>query len=376
MKEVGYELCDSDDAETSYILAFSADSKWVTITSEEYEHNNKLAQNDAGRIAGMMNTFCINTSVIDSDCAIMDLYDENGSKADSLIMGRADDYFGDNIPEPSKRIWSQFLTEGNTFEQLSEVQSRNYVFVENGVIRLADLIGIDRRDILFSANEAQEDEQTVFLYFKKATAKSEIRISYNAAFHQVFGKALEPLGYKRLKGKYPYYVKCINGEILHIIALASKKWSETTDSISVVGGVATIYRKKIKFPNNPRDEFPDLGIFYENHRSADFDKEYRWNLYNGYILVNSSSKTILEHMEWLLSQEKKWMLPEIESAVDISSTIKYLIHYQNGNLGIYLPGHRLFKFGIINESILFFLHENIPELEYEYTNYYNRIKRY
>lgn len=36
----------------------------------------------------------------------------------------------------------------------------------------------------------------------------------------------------------------------------------------------------------------------------------------------------------------------------------------------------MFKFGIRNESILFFLYENIPELEYEYTNYYNRIKNF
>ena len=109
MAEEGYETCESDEGEISYILKFADNCKWVTITSEAYEQGNVNAKKDTGRIAKMLKTTCINTEVIDSDCAIIDLYDKNGKKADTLIMGRADDYFDDDIPQPSEKIWKPFM---------------------------------------------------------------------------------------------------------------------------------------------------------------------------------------------------------------------------------------------------------------------------
>ena len=87
MEANGYVPCSSDESEISYILRFADNTKWVTITSEAYEQGNQFSQTDTGRIAEMLNTTCINTIVVDSDFAILDLYDESGQKADSLIIG-------------------------------------------------------------------------------------------------------------------------------------------------------------------------------------------------------------------------------------------------------------------------------------------------
>lgn len=41
----------------------------------------------------------------------------------------------------------------------------------------------------------------------------------NSAFNKVFGEGLEPFGFKRLKkvkNKFPYFVRVINNGILHI----------------------------------------------------------------------------------------------------------------------------------------------------------------
>ena len=111
MKDNGYVPCRSDESEISYILRFADNPKWVTITSEAYEQGNQFSQTDTGRIAEMLNTTCINTIVIDSDFAILDLYDESGQKADSLIIGRADDYLGDDISQPLEKTWTPFLED-------------------------------------------------------------------------------------------------------------------------------------------------------------------------------------------------------------------------------------------------------------------------
>lgn len=116
MKKNSYVTSNSDESEVSYILRFSDGCKWVTITSEAYEQGNQLSQSDTGGIAKMLKTICINTTIIDGDCAILDLYDKSGKKKDSLIMGRADDYFGDDIPEPKESVWTLLLEKGYSWK--------------------------------------------------------------------------------------------------------------------------------------------------------------------------------------------------------------------------------------------------------------------
>ena len=199
MSDSGYTVCDSDESEKSYILRFATNSKWVAIASEEYGQNGRAAQADAGRIAKMLGTYCMNTEVIDSDCAAMSLYSNDGKEADMLLMGRYDDYFGDDIPEPKEKIWTQFLSDGSTWEQFTKTLSGEYVFVEDGLAQLAPVIGMDSGNLLFSAEDDVDDESAVFLDFKKAGNKKKLTI--NSAFKQVIGEALKPYGFKVIKGK-------------------------------------------------------------------------------------------------------------------------------------------------------------------------------
>lgn len=145
MADCGYEVCDENESEISYILRFIDSSKWVTITSEEYGQSGQAAQSDAGRIAKMLGTYCMNNDVIDSDCAAMSLYNKDGELANMLLMGRYADYFGDDVPEPNEKIWTQFFSEGITWKQFTDILGGNYVFVEEGLAKLAPVISIDKR---------------------------------------------------------------------------------------------------------------------------------------------------------------------------------------------------------------------------------------
>lgn len=158
MKKEGYEVCEADCAELSYVLAFADNCKWVTLSSEAYEQGNRTAQSDTARIAKMLETYCVNTIVIDSDCTMLDLYDDKGKKADKAVMGRADDYLGEDIPTPSKAVWEQFLSADSTWEQFMSVVQGDYVFVEDGLSELAPVIEMDSGNILFEY--ADSDEKT------------------------------------------------------------------------------------------------------------------------------------------------------------------------------------------------------------------------
>ena len=129
----------------------------------------------------MLKTVCINATVIDSDCATLDLYDKSGKKKDSLIMGRADDYFGDDIPEPIESVWAPLLEKGYSWRQLLDVQNGDYIFVEEGLSEIAPIIGMDSEGILFSVESRCIDEHTPVLNFKRTDDNRGRKLTVNAA---------------------------------------------------------------------------------------------------------------------------------------------------------------------------------------------------
>ena len=337
MKKNGYVTCNSDESEVSYILRFSDECKWVTLVSEAYEQGNQLSQSDTGKIAKMLKTVCINTTVIDSDCATLDLYDKNGKRKDSLIMGRADDYFGDDIPEPIENVWSPLLEKGYLWGKLLDVRNGDYVFVEEGLAKIAPILGID--NISFSAEDAvSDDSSTVILDFKKARpsiimsqAGKEIKspkpITLNAAFKQIIGKALEPFGFKVIKGRHPYIVRVINNEILHIITFRTESpdYSEGDKAFAIMGGIATVYRKKITLDQSPIQNyiwFNYMFDFYEaltDERDANVVSQLFRSCY-----YSDKPESLISVMNAGAENLIKYVLPVMGKINDIDSSLDYM----------------------------------------------------
>lgn len=339
MKEEGYVICDCDESEITYILRFADNCKWVTITSEKYEQGNRLSQQDTGRIAKMLKTTCVNTIVIDSDFAVLDLYDESGEKADSLILGRADDYFGDDIPEPSEKLWLQFLSAGSTWEQVIEVKKGEYVFVEEGLAKLAPIIGISPGNITFSAEDANEhDNSTVILDFKKARsaitmswAGKEIKppklLTLNAAFKKIIGKALEPFGFKVIKGRHPYIVRVINNEILHIITFRTESpdYSEGDKAFAIMGGIATVYRKKITLDQSPIQNYIWFNYMFDFYEALtdERDTNILGQLFRS-CYYSDKPESLISVMNTGAENVIKYVLPVMGKINDIDSSLDYM----------------------------------------------------
>ena len=337
MKNAGYVTCENDEAEKSYILRFADNCKWVTITSDAYERGNALSQTDTARIAGMLGTDCINTIVIDSDCAVVTLYNKSGKMADTLIMGRADDYFGDDTPEPKESLWVSFLEDGCTWEQFAEVQKGEYVFVEEGLEKLAAIIGVSADNIIFSAENAQEDEHTVFLDFRKANSKKEKKLTLKAAFIKVFREALEPLGYKKVKGANPYFVRVIGNEIIHVITFVTNSTAPGLKSFEICGDVRSIYNSSNYFSKKPEDAYResyfDLSNFkvysYRLHHE-DYDYDYQREISR--FLCKDDNASIINKMNEALEISQEILLPFVDSINNIDELYKYLLRYHSSKL--------------------------------------------
>ena len=369
MSDSGYTVCDSDESEMSYILRFAEKSKWVAIASELYGEGGQIAQADAGRIAKMLGTYCMNTEVIDSDCAAMSLYSNDGKEADMLLMGRYDDYFGDDTPEPNEKIWAQFLSDGSTWEQFTEILSGNYVFVEDGLAQLAPVIGMDSGNLLFSAEDYVDDELAVFLDFKKAGAKKKLTI--NSAFKQVMGEALKPYGFKVIKGKQPYIVRVINNEILHIISFYSKDPDYPFDkAITIVCGIATVYRKRISLDLTPKQNriwlkcYNNLGIPFMEKNGMTKKRLPSKSCYN-----SNDPESMIATLKTGAENLIKYVLPVFDEVKDIDSALDFAEDF--GQPCNYIKCTKICEYyPDEDEAFLNFLSEKVLSKQYQFLDKY------
>ncbi len=159
------------------------------------------------------------------------------------------------------------------------------------------------------------------------------KLSLNAAFKLVFGEALEPLGFKLVKSRYPYFVRIINGEILHIITIKTEQASYPEDkAFTILGGIATVYRPKIDFSvsisNNYNWLRADIGIFYLSTLDNDvyFISDEERMIHHSLARFNYFSKvpkSLPSVMSEALEGAKKYMLPQLDSINSLEKCIAY-----------------------------------------------------
>lgn len=340
MKKSGLVPCEEDEAAQSYLFAFG--EGWVTLANEDYKDNPKRAYEDTREMSAALKTNAFSVEVVDSDFAMMTLCAPNGTE-DSVVVGDGSGY---DVPEMSgdRKHWEPLLSDGKTWEHFSEAAAAREVFVEDALGKVADVLGIDPYYMDADYDEVSEkadgNNNITAFYFKKAAAKS---MSLNAAFKKVFGDALEPLGFKLIKSKYPYFVRVVTDEIIHVISYYNDKkcYDRDHDYIQIKGGVATVYRPEIDLTHNPRYENwlttnCSIYIYRLEHNFEKLDVELKRQLYNYPSLPNENLKA----MEYQLALTKRFILSALDKAVTIDSCIEHdfeirmsLTLYDDGSFG-------------------------------------------
>lgn len=365
MKENGFVVGNEDDHEISYALAFADNSNWVAVGSESYEAGNTAVQKDAGNIAKMLNACCINVTVVDSDFAMLDMYSNTGRKLDTAVMGRADDYLGDDIPAPKRNVWSAILSENSIWERFREVQQGDYVFVEDGLSELAPLINMDSRNILFEAADANEsDENNCFLYFKKASTKKPKKLTLNAAFKQVFGEALEPLGFVKIKSKHPYYVRVVNGEILHIITF--QKESFCKNAFNVFAGIATVYRKEIDFDQDVGFNLNWMNSIQQFCSFVFLNSDDTHKTDDIYMFEPNNNQSIIRAFSDSLEQFQINSLPTLDKICNLRTVIDFYLIYCSSLIFLYPIEEFFDNSNKDNESLLYFKIDDHSDMTLEF----------
>ena len=325
MKKRGFESCKEDEATLSYLVAQGGE--WATCACSDYNGNPRQAGEDADLFTNELKTPVIFVEVVDSDFAILRM---NG---DEVIAGDGSGYGIEDAPKGSKNVWEPLLV-GGTFEELTEIWGTNEVFVEDALCKSAPLLGIDPKYICANhrdLSQLSDDKNITTLCFKKIGASKPMTL--NAAFKKMFGEGLEPLGFKLVKSKYPYFVKVVSNEIIHYVTIAN----ETADGRGAHGvkykcfdvycGVSTVYNGSIDFNKNHFkfgcSDFIDSirRIYAEAHR---LDLDWRDCMSISPFYYNPTADTyLISAMEKALSAAKKYALPVIEQVVTLEKCADY-----------------------------------------------------
>lgn len=358
MKKRGFVPCSEDEAVLSYLLTFG-EGGWVTLANEEYKDNPQKAYDDSREIAVALKTSAFSVEVVDSDFALLKLSNPNGGK-DEVIVGDGSGYGVEEPMRGKRQYWEKLLVEGKTWEQFSETAVKNEVFVENALAELAGVLGIEPYYICADFDEVSDkadSDSVAAYYFKKAAAKAKT-MSLNAAFKQVFGEALEPLGFKLIKSKYPYFVRVVNDEIIHVISYYNDKrgYDRDHDYIVIKGGVATVYRPEIDLTQNPKREnwlISNCGVYL--HRLELNLQQPDDELKHQFYYHSSLPDENLKEMEYQLALTKQFIISALDKAISINSCIEH--YFETGmSLTLYDDGSFGAAYGnsYYNEGMLYF----------------------
>lgn len=318
MKAKGYTTADADEAELTYALAFSSDRKWVTVLSADSE--NALTETSA--FAKALGTQVLGIELVDSDFAAINLIDKTGVRADIIFLGSQ--YF-DEVSELSPPKWQSLL--GIDWPQVEKILNTDYTFAEAALGEFAEIIGMDGKNILLEYDEVGDSAQ--MLYFKWAGEK---RLTLNAAFKQVFGELLEPLGFVKIKSKHPYYVRAVTDEIVHIITVKNE-WEGTpgAKAFDILGGSATVYRREINLDISimeTKDWLSSTSIFYVKtyENTAEFDRKFLETFYSFSYLKNEN-ESLIDAMEYAAELTEEFMLPVLYEVNNLESFKKFYVKY-------------------------------------------------
>jgi hypothetical protein len=353
-ERMGLVPATEEDAEFSYQLVFSSKSDWVTLGFAENEFTIEEIMEDAHGLAETLGTYCIVSSVWDSDILQFDLF--GGEAGDMALTGRVPWLEPPDGPPSNKgerEKWAPLLSEGATWEQLMEVLDGNYTFAEEALTRMAPLLGMDPghvtkgsgywEGVYGNPNVAQlhlrktrpsSGKNIIYLHPKKAQQSRKKAASLSSAFKQVFGDELLPRGFIKMKGANNYFLRLIGDEILQIITYknepAESRWQKT---FAVYAGVATVYRRSLDLRKPPPMNFnwmKSLCEFYGTVNPGKHGDDVWKSLYR--ISFDTGDEGSLANaLDFALKTTKQLVLPLFDAVTDIEQCLLYLRKYGSSN---------------------------------------------
>lgn len=150
--------------------------------------------------------------------------------------------------------------------------------------------------------------------------------SLNTVFKKVYAEALEPYGFKKIKGRQPYFVRMVGDEIVHVITVIPEPIiMPGVKRYGIYGGVATVYRPQINFNISPRENRNWLISNFQIYRDIDVftDKTEESIEKNIYSYEADNEESLLKSMKNSVDATKMYLLRELSKVNNLSRCVEY-----------------------------------------------------
>ena len=162
--------------------------------------------------------------------------------------------------------------------------------------------------------------------------------SFSTAFKSVYEKGLMKYGFKKVKGKRPYYVRCIGNEIVHVISYKDMfTYNQNIPGVFnkafiVIFGVATVYRKKIAFDALPKDNtewLSDLSdiCFKENYYPAHDRRAYEKMIPIQFEYSGADEDAMMAEITRSFSLTEKYAIPVLDKVTTLEECMRHFFKY-------------------------------------------------
>ncbi|WP_242940184.1 hypothetical protein [Ruminococcus albus] len=355
MKKKGFVPCDDDEAVKTYIIAFSDDQGWATLADSESSDDTRALFSEAKAISKSMKLPCITEEVTDSDIAVLELFDKTGECADRIVVGDGEIYGMENN-EIKPECWKPLLNNKADTQKLIELIGESDGLVDERLSKISSLLGVDMladSDELGTRNEGS----IIKLNFKKAEEKKP---TLNTLFTQIYGEALEPLGFKKPKVRMPLYVRVINDEIIHIVGIHDMK-----NQLVPFGAIATVYRKDLCIDRTFRQNeiwYKDLWDFYHEWHITDkpFD--------NGGFKYYADFMPLSDAVQNSFNATMTWILPVLDNVKTLKDVVDYDAQTFKEHIAVIsLPINESLAAPFSDTVIRYILDDPLADLEQRYS---------
>lgn len=184
--------------------------------------------------------------------------------------------------------------------------------------------------------------------------------TFETEMKRAYGEALAPYGFKKVKGRYPYFVRMVGEEILQVITYYKNKGLEPEQVFEMRCGITTVYTKEINLECSPKDNdswlYPYRNIYIDSHPILSrenipnysfryempeelymqrLEKARKQNRSVPRIVSPYPLPTMQEAIEHTLDLTRKEIIPVFDTVTDLKTCAEYYRRYGSGIMDLY-----------------------------------------
>ena len=149
---------------------------------------------------------------------------------------------------------------------------------------------------------------------------------------RVYSDGLSKYGFKKIKGKQPYFVRPVGDEIVHIITYRTcPTIIRGHKEFVIYGGIATVYRACINLEKAPRDNggwLDEISDFYVKSNSSNIDKDLFHKITN-LSYKEGDEASMINSIKYSFEMTEKFIIPRLNEVVDIKKCAEFFDIYRS-----------------------------------------------